>query len=827
MLVAQISLAALCAVLASLAVFVWRARPESAVNRWFAGFTVCVACWVLGVAGLQGGAHLDAWGRFTFASASLIPAAFLGFIHSYPTPTTWPPPVLRRITLAAAVVLAGLSLTTSLMVYDNTITPAGLERKTGPLYPLFAAYFFATWAVAFGLFISKWRASRGLARAQLQHLGAGILFSGAGGTATNLLLPLLTGRSTYSWIGPFFALLLVVMVGHAIIRHRLMDLRLVVHRGLVHAIAMAAVSGAVIGVGRLTSTEWDDAVVTIDADLLVIAVVTLALLTIPAQRFFQRWIDPYLWRGRIEHASALREATHRLSHLMQPAELSVQLREVLTEAFVPESFSMAARPLEGGTLEQLLADTPAIADLLTIAALMSDQSRPSVLVVNPDDANRDRASAHNALRAAGVELVITLARRGTLLGAVLLGPRRSGDAYFGRDLAFIESVAELASIALENALLYRQSIQTLEYSGRLLESLDSAVVAVDEIGKITSFNSAAKSLLGLNDSAAGLPLSALPPEIGWALVFAMTGAWRPRDVEVTIDHEGRGLLPIILSTAVLHDQLRNTAGALVVVTDLSAVKTLERNQRRIEHFAMMARFYAGIAHEIRSPLAAISNFISMLPDRFDDPEYRDTAARLLPMEVARIVRLADRLRLMAPSEDGKLSVVALPPLLTDIVAIHAPAAEESGAKITLDCPEEVPRILGDPGQLVQLFVNLLKNAIEAMPTGGSVVMRCMERRSSHSVVVDVIDDGIGVEPSIRTKVFQPFFTTKPLGTGLGLSICREIADFHRARLTLIPRATHPGTTARVEFSHFPDDDDLSAEGQGAHGMPAVRRHSRA
>src|SRR5207249_6341084 len=124
-------------------------------------------------------------------------------------------------------------------------------------------------------------------------------------------------------------------------------------------------------------------------------------------------------------------------------------------------------------------------------------------------------------------------------------------------------------------------------------------------------------------------------------------------------------LNVILSTAVLHDDDQRVSAALVVVTDLSTVKALERNQRRIEHLAIMARFYAGIAHEIRNPLAAISNFIAMLPDRFDDPEYRDTAVRILPMEVSRIVRLADRLRLMAPSEGGKLSVVSIAPLLHD------------------------------------------------------------------------------------------------------------------------------------------------------------------
>src|SRR5438094_4749620 len=221
----------------------------------------------------------------------------------------------------------------------------------------------------------------------------------------------------------------------------------------------------------------------------------------------------------------------------------------------------------------------------------------------------------------------------------------------------------------------------------------------------------------------------------------------------------------------------------------------------------MARFYAGLAHEIRNPLAAISNFISMLPDRFDDPEYRATAVRLLPIEVARIVRLADRLRLMAPSEGGNLSVIAIPPLLNDIVAIHSPAAREQRVKIVLQCPEELPKIQGDPSQLVQLFVNLLRNAIEAMPDGGTVTIeadRSKGRVGAASVIVRVLDEGVGIDPSVRPKIFDPFFTTKPSGTGLGLSICREIADFHRARSALLPRSLlDGGTVAEVEFPSLP------------------------
>ena len=137
---------------------------------------------------------------------------------------------------------------------------------------------------------------------------------------------------------------------------------------------------------------------------------------------------------------------------------------------------------------------------------------------------------------------------------VLLGPRRSGDAYFKNDLGFIESVADLASIALENALLYRQRIQMLEYSDRLLESIDSAVVAIDVEGRITSFNPAATKLLGLSDEYHGALMHVLcRQEIGWALVLALSGGWHPREVEVTIDHVVRGILHVILSTAVLHD----------------------------------------------------------------------------------------------------------------------------------------------------------------------------------------------------------------------------------------------------------------------------------
>ena len=118
------------------------------------------------------------------------------------------------------------------------------------------------------------------------------------------------------------------------------------------------------------------------------------------------------------------------------------------------------------------------------------------------------------------------------------------------------------------------------------------------------------------------------------------------------------------------------------------------------------------------------------------------------------------------------------------------------------------RVLVSPSQIVDIFVNLVMNAIEAMPDGGTVSIEAeplSSRTNGDRVVVRVMDEGPGIDPAVRAKIFEPFFTTKPAGTGLGLSICREIADFHRARLTLFPRTSFGGTVAEVEFlSYVPD-----------------------
>lgn len=796
-----ISLGALALMLAVLATYVWKARPAHPTNRAFATFTLALTGWVTGIAGVHSSFAPEISSRITFACASLMPATLLFFVRNYPTASMSSRSIAQRISTSLGVTFAILALTTPLVVHDVTIGPEGPNRSVGPLYRIFAAYFLIGCIVPLFVFLRRRRDARGQARARLQHLAAGLTILFAGGATANLLVPLLTGTSSYSWLGPYFVLPLVALVAHAIIRHRLLDLRLVIHRSVAVLFVMMSTAAVVIAVGRVWVPNWSVSPVFSPLDLAATAAACLLVLAQPVYKAISWLIDSYLYRGHTDHAEALQQATHRLSRLMAPAALAEELKGLTRMLLWPETFAMVVADADGSAFETLDAGNSAAVELLSSsltewANAMEDQ-QPGVLLVSSEE-QRLPSALLQGFRSAGVEVVLFLARRQSL-GLALLGPRRSGDAYFAKDLSFLESLAQLASVSLDNALLYRQRVQMLEYSARLLESLSSAVIAVDRSGKISRHNASASALFSLPVPAIGHRVDVLPSEVAAALEAALREAPHARETETVVEHPTRGSVPIILSSTIVRGDGSNAVGAIAVATDVSAVKALERNQRRLDHLSTMARFYAGIAHEIRSPLSSISNFAAMLSDRYDDPEFRDIAARLLPAEVGRIVRLADKLRLMAPSEDGKLAPVELTSLLRDIVTLHEPAAREHQISLALKCPPVLPRVAGDPGQLVQLFVNLINNAVEAMPAGGRIDIEADGPGGRDEIVtVSILDRGQGIGPGIQEKIFEPFFTTKPSGTGLGLSICQEISDFHGARLSLLPRAGG-GTLAKVEL----------------------------
>jgi len=208
---------------------------------------------------------------------------------------------------------------------------------------------------------------------------------------------------------------------------------------------------------------------------------------------------------------------------------------------------------------------------------------------------------------------------------------------------------------------------------------------------------------------------------------------------------------------------------------------------------------AGLAHEIRNPLTAVKGFLQLtLAHRSEMPQYAGVALRELDRAISLLedYSLFSRAPRIEPTEpvsvDSLLSEAAL-------VARGLVAAAPS-TSIVYESPDEDLTVLADPPRLKQVLLNLCRNAVEAMPGGGTLTLKAL--RDSGEAVVDVSDTGVGVAPSELDRLFEPFYTTKEGGTGLGLPVCRRIVESHGGRLTVSSRPGE-GSTFRVHLPlHF-------------------------
>lgn len=256
-----------------------------------------------------------------------------------------------------------------------------------------------------------------------------------------------------------------------------------------------------------------------------------------------------------------------------------------------------------------------------------------------------------------------------------------------------------------------------------------------------------------------------------------------------------GLLSVALYRRIVVTPLRQ---------ELVETHTAAEHQRKLDHFARLA---SGLAHEIRNPLTAISVRLFTLQKSLTEgtPEYSDAA--LIRNEIDRLEQIVkDFLKLARPSA-SKLSLMRPQLLLTEVRDLLAPQLQRR--EISLKCEETVDEpFAGDPMQLKQVLINLVQNAAESIGRDGSVTLRArvgeanFNNTNDPAIILEVEDNGTGIEPEVQERLFDPFFSTKENGTGLGLPIAAKIIDQHHGRLDF---ETQPGrgTVFRVMLPAVP------------------------
>jgi signal transduction histidine kinase len=239
---------------------------------------------------------------------------------------------------------------------------------------------------------------------------------------------------------------------------------------------------------------------------------------------------------------------------------------------------------------------------------------------------------------------------------------------------------------------------------------------------------------------------------------------------------------------------------VAVFSNLSRVKELEREKRRAERLASIGALASGIAHEIKNPLVAIKTFAELLPERFSDEEFHTDFAKVVVREIDRIDALVARLRGLTPTVQRMVALDVTVPIQETLALLRA-QLEQTHIVAATSLQSPLPLVAGNVDQLKQLFLNVFVNAIEAMSSGGRIDIRVLAQRAlgSEVVIVEIEDTGGGIPPSVVSKLFDPFVTTKERGSGLGLSICRGIADAHRATIYATNSASGRGAVVVVEF----------------------------
>ncbi len=315
---------ALCAVLFSLGLVVVARDPAALVNRLFAFSMVTIIGWIGSISLYLSTRDSDPnilLGRLAFASAAAIPFSLFWMFESLEDAPLhrWTGMLWIAGAVCAAFVL--LSSLTPLIVAGSATGSSGRNFIYGPLHRLFGLYFLACFGLALYRLSRQLRSASGIRKLQLRYLLLGILLGGLGGMTTNLVIPLVWGTSRYSLLGPYFTLIMALFAAHAIVRYRLMDIRVVIKSGVVYASGIAVAVSLFLGFATVLRRFTGDETDTISfAAAVAIAVVT-AVLFPPLNTSLQTLLNRYLYRRNYDYQRTVRDASRRLSTILDPSQL--------------------------------------------------------------------------------------------------------------------------------------------------------------------------------------------------------------------------------------------------------------------------------------------------------------------------------------------------------------------------------------------------------------------------------------------------------------------------------------------------------------------------
>src|ERR1700690_894970 len=666
--------------------------------------------------------------------------------------------------------------------------------------------------IATGIFLASYRrAPSGILRQQLKWV--------TGGTLAGILpfflfyvLPRLISPVTKPWMNFSVISLAVIPLGfgYAIIRYRLMDVDIIFKRGLAYTFGTAGVVAIYIStialIGELFHTTWP----TGPAGS-VIAIVVAAFLFQPLRDWVQARLDRFFYRDRLDYRRTLIEfgraltnevrlepllgsVLDRISQTLLVDRLAVFLEDAPHPGTFALSRSMGLRPKGPLDLSFLDPARPA----LERGCLFFESARAAA---------QETETVRYTLEELDLNYFIACRFRDHTVAILGLGKTVDGDYLSSEDLELLSTIPGYVAIAIENARLYQSleqkamQIERLkDFSENIVESLKIGVVTVDLEDRIESWNPQLENLLDIprRDALRRKLSELLPPDLVAEIASHATSEHVSGIYKFRLNTSGGRQLVINASIAPLVGKNGARLGRLILLDEITPRGRLEEQMVQTEKLTSLGLLAAGVAHEVNTPLAVISNYIQMLRKQIPADDPRQQAIERIVKQTFRASEIVNNLLNFSRTGAAELIEVDINSVLEETLALVQHPLKTAHVNVVKNYKPELPAVLGSITRLQQVFLNLFMNARDAMPQGGLLEVRTLAYNGS--VAIEVTDTGAGISPENLQRIFDPFFTTKATGrgTGLGLSVSYGIIKEHAGKID-VHSTPGKGTSFRLEF----------------------------
>src|SRR6266568_3290751 len=738
----------------------------------------------------------------------LTPALLLHFALVFPGRTETR---MRSSLKLLAVYLLPLA---ALLIHVSTgLNAFGFMPWPGALFLLWKieySYLAACFLAAGLVFYRSYReAPSGVLRQQLKWLTGGTLI---GSLPVSLLyiLPFVFDAASHWWakVSVLSLGLIPLCFGYAIIRYRLMDVDIIFKRGLAYTVATAGVAAAYFTLVALIAEIFHTPTNGFGGGM--IAIVIAAFLFQPFREWIQTRLDRFFYRDRLDYRRTLIEFGRTLTNEVRIDPMLGSVMDRISQTLLVDRLAIfVENPLAPGQMRIARSMGVRLSESLNLRFLdpaRAEFARGALFFESPRAAREVSDSVRRTLEQLDLNYFVPCRIREHTVAVLGLGKTVDGDFLSSDDVELVETIAGYVAVALDNAQLYSSleqkavQIERLkDFSENIVESLSVGVLTVDLEGRVESWNTQLEDLIGVSrQDAVGRKLAEVLPQDLVAEIASRESQERVTGVyKLRLQRAGKPLL-VNVSITPLVSKTGERIGRLILLDDVTQREQVQEQKIQNEKLTSLGLLAAGVAHEVNTPLAVISNHIQMLARQLPGDDPRHTLIEKIVKQTFRASEIVNNLLNFSRTGAAEFAPVNLNQVVEETLSLAAHPFKTSRVNVIKHLQDDLPAVLGSANRLQQVFLNLFLNARDAMPSGGILEVRTGSQNGS--IEVEITDTGAGIPRENVHRIFDPFFTTKGSGrgTGLGLSVSYGIIKEHAGRIDV--RSTPgKGTSFHLEF----------------------------